>query len=271
MARALTQQAERLAEAVREGLSDPPGGGAHDRPWLQSGALRDSIGAQSNGLNAAVGSSDPAAAPQEMGTSRMPPRPFLAPTAASMGEEVARGVGEAVAAALKGKPSQDLLTPVSDSSSLRAQPAPYNPAGVFWPGSPENEGFVQGTVRALRGIGRVFHSEQQDDSERNKSSESEPPPGLPANPDDLLQQGWEEISHPDAAAAGHRTFRNKETGLVIRADKGEPSQSGFRGQDHYPVENPDMTSDRDKYLDRNGRPVSRNSNASHILPGEQPW
>lgn len=119
MARALAEQAERVAEAVREGLSNPPGGGEHDRPWLQSGSLRDSIGAQSDGPNAAVGSSDPAAAPQEMGTSRMPPRPFLAPVAASMGEEVARGVAEAVVAALQGEPGQDLLTPVTDSSGHR--------------------------------------------------------------------------------------------------------------------------------------------------------
>lgn len=272
MARALADQAERIAEAVREGLSNPPGGGEHDRPWLRSGSLRDSIGAQSDGLNAAVGSSDPAAAPQEMGTSRMSPRPFLAPVAASMGEEVAQGVAGAVVAALKGEePDQDLLTPVSDSSSRRAQPAPYNPAGVFWPGSPENEDFVRGTMRVLRGIGRVFHSEQQDDPERKPSGDGETPPALPANPDDLLQQGWEEISHPDAAAAGHRTFRNKETGMVIRAEKGEPGEPGNQGVDHYHVYNPSKTGRRDLYLDKNGRPVSKGSDDSHILPGEKPW
>ena len=103
MARALAEQAERLAQAVRDGLGASPGAGAHDRPWAQTGALRDSVGAQSEGLNAAVGSSDPAAAPQEMGTSRIPPRPFLAPAAAQQGEEIARAVGDAVAAALRGK------------------------------------------------------------------------------------------------------------------------------------------------------------------------
>ena len=51
---------------------------------------------------AVVGSSDPAAVPQELGTAHMPARPFLAPVAAAMGEEVARTVGAAVAAALRG-------------------------------------------------------------------------------------------------------------------------------------------------------------------------
>ena len=51
---------------------------------------------------AAVGSNDPAAVPQELGTARMPARPFLAPVAAGMGEEVARAVAAAVVAALRG-------------------------------------------------------------------------------------------------------------------------------------------------------------------------
>ncbi len=94
MARALAEQADRMAARVREGLSDPPGGGGHDEPWLQSGALRDSVGAspkreafaaEADGLQAAVGSSDPAAVPQELGMAHMPPRPFLAPTASGHG------------------------------------------------------------------------------------------------------------------------------------------------------------------------------------------
>lgn len=101
MGRALAEQSERLAEAVREALSGRPGSGEHDRPWLESGALRESVGSVAAGLEAVVGSSDPAAAPQEMGTVKMVPRPFLAPVAAEMGEAVARAVGAAMAAALK--------------------------------------------------------------------------------------------------------------------------------------------------------------------------
>ncbi len=102
MAKALVEQAQRIAARVREGLSEPPGEIGHDEPWLRSGALRDSVGAQTEGLQAAVGSSDPAAVPQELGTARMPARPFLMPVAASMGEEVARAAAAAVVAALRG-------------------------------------------------------------------------------------------------------------------------------------------------------------------------
>lgn len=102
MARALAEEAERMAERVREGLSEPSGAADHDRPWLQSGALWDSVGAQADGLQAVVGSSDAAAVPQELGTAKMQPRPFFAPVAASMGEEAAQAIGARVAAALRG-------------------------------------------------------------------------------------------------------------------------------------------------------------------------
>ncbi len=102
MAQALEAQAESMADAVRDGLSNPPGGD-HDKPWARTGALRNSIQSAS-GLEAAIGSNDPAAAPQEMGTSHLPPRPFFAPVAASMGQEIAQAVAEAMVAALKGEP-----------------------------------------------------------------------------------------------------------------------------------------------------------------------
>jgi hypothetical protein len=121
MARALAEQAERLAQAVRDGLSDAPGAGAHDRPWAPAGALHDSVGAQVDGLQAVVGSSDPAAAPQEMGTATIPPRPVLAPVAAQRGEEIARVVGAATAAALGGDSrSSELASTVTSTAGLGA-------------------------------------------------------------------------------------------------------------------------------------------------------
>lgn len=102
MSRALAEQAEHLAQAVKEGLSTTPGSAEHDRPWLRSGKLQESVGSQADGLQAVVGTSDPAAAPQEMGTSKMAPRPFLAPVAAGMGEQIAHSIGAKVAAALQG-------------------------------------------------------------------------------------------------------------------------------------------------------------------------
>ena len=105
MARTLATQASNLAEAVRAGMHQE--GASHERPWVQTGALQESIGTIAEGLSAAVGSSDPAAVPQEMGTAHLPPRPFLAPVGAAMAEEIARAVGEAVTAALRGEPSSE--------------------------------------------------------------------------------------------------------------------------------------------------------------------
>lgn len=100
MAAVLPGQAEALAGAVREALGTPPGGD-HGRPWVQTGALQGSIGYEVEGLQAAVGSSDPAAAPQELGTIRLPPRPFLSPAGAAAAPEIAAAVGMAVAARLR--------------------------------------------------------------------------------------------------------------------------------------------------------------------------
>lgn len=102
IAQTLAEQAQHLAEAVQECLSEPHGAGSHDTPWVRTGALRDSISATAEGLQAAVGSNDPAAAPQEMGTTRLPPRPFLAPAAAAQGETIARTIGDKLAATLRG-------------------------------------------------------------------------------------------------------------------------------------------------------------------------
>jgi len=108
MAATLETQAGLLADAVRESLGNPPGGD-HSRPWEQTGALQASIGHQAMGLEAVVGSSDPAAAPQELGTVRVAPRPFLQPAAAAKGPEVADAVGLAVARRLRGEEAPDIV------------------------------------------------------------------------------------------------------------------------------------------------------------------
>lgn len=90
--------------------------------------------------------------------------------------------------------------------------------------------------------------------------------GLPSTPASLLSNGWEDISDPRAAAAGYQTIREIRTGLRLRFDSGVPDQSGFRGQNHYHILNPNTTSNKDLYLDRYGNPVRKNSKASHILP-----
>ena len=108
--RAAERGASVLAEGVRARLSGGPGG-THEAPWVESEALRDSIGvaveADGEGARAVVGSSDPAAVPQEMGTARMAARPFLGPVAGEMGEEVAQAVGRAVMTGLGGEVGAD--------------------------------------------------------------------------------------------------------------------------------------------------------------------
>lgn len=101
LATALEAAAARIADAVRDELATPPGG-AHDTPWRHTGALAASIAHTADGLAAAVGSNDPAAAPQELGTATIPPRPFFAPVATALGEPVAHDVGAALAAVLAG-------------------------------------------------------------------------------------------------------------------------------------------------------------------------
>ena len=89
---------------------------------------------------------------------------------------------------------------------------------------------------------------------------------LPSSPTKLLNNGWEDISNPNEAAHGHFKYKEKSTGLRVRFDKGDSSQSGFRGQDHYHIINPNATGNSDLYLDINGNPVKKNSKQSHILP-----
>jgi RHS repeat-associated protein len=96
---------------------------------------------------------------------------------------------------------------------------------------------------------------------------SKPPPPLPANPDDLVNDhGYTETSHPKAAENGHRTFDNEETGDKVRFDKGKPDAPGHEGKDHYHRPNPNATGKGDQYLDKNGNPVPRGSDPSHLYP-----
>lgn len=89
---------------------------------------------------------------------------------------------------------------------------------------------------------------------------------LPANPNDLLKQGWEDISNPNAKASGHLKLKEKSTGLTIGFDKGDPKANGFRKVDHYHIFNPNATSNKNLYLDKDGNPVGKGSSKSHIIP-----
>ena len=84
-------------------------------------------------------------------------------------------------------------------------------------------------------------------------------------PEDLISQGWEDVTHPTARErTENRELVNPETGTRVRFDKGRPGANGWEGRDHYHVHNPEATSRHDEYLDINGNPVRRNSKPSHI-------
>ena len=169
MARALAEQAQRMAARVQEGLSEPPGGAGHDEPWLQSGALRDSVGARADGLQAVVGSSDPAAVPQEMGTAHMPARPFLAPVAAGMGEEVARAVGARVAAASRGEEEPAAAGAPADSGIVQV--------------SADGMDLPQAAGAALLlGAAALYLRQQQEEAARRALSGPAGPPGAAVPP-----------------------------------------------------------------------------------------
>ena len=98
---ALAQQAGAMADEVRAALAGAPGD-ADDAPWERSGALHASIGSDAAAAGAVVGSSDPVALYQELGTAAVPPRPFLAPVGVARGQAAAEAVGDAVARAVAG-------------------------------------------------------------------------------------------------------------------------------------------------------------------------
>lgn len=69
-------------------------------PLLRTGAMRDSIKIEVEGLEMAVGSGDKIAAYQELGTKHIPPRPFLGPAMLNSLEFAAEKLGETAVALL---------------------------------------------------------------------------------------------------------------------------------------------------------------------------
>lgn len=98
---ALGQAAAALAGAVRQALSHTPGED-HATPWLRTGELWASITCEATDTVAVIGSSDPVAVYQELGTSAIPPRPFLASVAAAEADGIARGIADRIRAGLEG-------------------------------------------------------------------------------------------------------------------------------------------------------------------------
>ncbi len=73
-----------------------------DEPLLRTGDLRESIEREVKGLEGVVGSKSDIALYQEMGTERIPPRPFLGPAAFNNKAKIQKLIGDAVFTALTG-------------------------------------------------------------------------------------------------------------------------------------------------------------------------
>ena len=94
---------------------------------------------------------------------------------------------------------------------------------------------------------------------------------LPPKPNAEFLKEWTEVVIE--AAQGRTTsreFYHKKTKLRIRFDLGEEGKPGFKGKDHYHVYNPNMSKGKkDRYLDKDGNPVAKDSNPSHIIPRQR--
>ncbi len=77
-------------------------------PLFATGELRATISHTIEGRTAIIGTPDQVGVYMERGTSRVPPRPFLAPAAYRKGEAAANAIGHAVGLALAGKPPRSV-------------------------------------------------------------------------------------------------------------------------------------------------------------------
>lgn len=84
-----------IASKAREGFKTPA-------PLLRTGEMRDLIQHTVHGNEGCVGSDDPVALWQELGTSKIPPRSFLVSSAIASIDRIERVAGAATVAALVG-------------------------------------------------------------------------------------------------------------------------------------------------------------------------
>lgn len=94
---------------------------------------------------------------------------------------------------------------------------------------------------------------------------------LPPKPDAEFLKEWTEVVVEKAKGrTASREFYHKKTKLRVRFDPAEEGKPGFKGKDHYHVYNPNMSKSKtDRYLDKNGNPVAKDSNPSHIIPQKE--
>jgi hypothetical protein len=92
-----------LAESTKKDREHK--GYAPNEPLLREGTLRDSIGIKisHDGLEAQIGTDDERGPWFELGTSRMPARPFLTPAAIKMAPKIQKAAGRAAVSVLLGR------------------------------------------------------------------------------------------------------------------------------------------------------------------------
>ena len=89
---------------------------------------------------------------------------------------------------------------------------------------------------------------------------------VPCTPEDLSGE-WKEITDSRMLEnSNRRRFQNKRTSATINFDKGDPTTSGEKAQDHWHRDNPNKVNKRNQYLDENGNEVGKNTPESHIKP-----
>ncbi len=85
----------------------------------------------------------------------------------------------------------------------------------------------------------------------------------PCNPDELSDD-WNETTHPKMK--NRREFVYKDTNIKIAFDKGIPGIYKHHTVDHWHRYNSNSANRHDRYLDKNGNPVRKGSEKSHIKP-----
>ncbi len=84
----------------------------------------------------------------------------------------------------------------------------------------------------------------------------------PSSPDEL-GEGWGGTSDSSNESGG-RDFRHIESKEDVRWDPGKEGEDGWKGKNHWHRHNPQRTGKKDYYLDKDGTPVPKGSDPSHI-------
>ena len=66
----------------------------------------------------------------------------------------------------------------------------------------------------------------------------------------------------------YRVYKDSKNNNEYEFHPGKTGENGWKGRDHYHWKNPQSKNDKDKYLDKNGIPVGKNSKESHLAPGK---